>query len=72
MTPHEHIAAYGTRLGIVESLFLRMVQQIDHLRIVQDELRARQDFELADRLRKVISNMQDAADYAFPSRKEAP
>ena len=66
----EDLAAHGARLGIVEPLFLRMIDQIDRLRIVQAELRARKDYENADRLRVVIQTMQDAADYAFPARQD--
>ena len=68
MSIADDLAAYGARLGIVEPLLLRMVGEIDHLRIVQEALRARKDYEAADRLRKVIENMQGAADYAFPQR----
>jgi hypothetical protein len=62
----EEIAAYGARLGIVEPLFLATAAHIPELTAIMEELRARKDYALSDRLRTVITAMRKSASYAFP------
>lgn len=62
----DDMAAYGLRLGIVEPLLHRMAHQIPELESIMADLRARKDYAASDRLRTVITNMRDSADYAFP------
>ena len=62
----EKLAAYGARLGIVEPLFRGTAAQIPELTAIMEDLRARKDYALADRLRAVITAMRENASYAFP------
>lgn len=62
----EQLARYGLRLGIVEPLFLQMACQIPELDAVVEELRAKRDFALSDRVRAAAKVMRDATEYAFP------
>ena len=72
MTAHvgldEQLARYGARIGIVEPLLHRMCRQIAAIEAVRADLRASGQYALADRLRDVVTEMQDAADYAFPGK----
>lgn len=66
-TMRKAVASYGARLGIVEPLARSTFSQLPKLRSILDDLRASKQFGPADRLRKVIVEIEVDAAYAFPS-----
>lgn len=54
------LARYGARLGIVEPILRGVLNEVPRLEAVILELRARKDYELADKLRDVVIKMNEA------------
>lgn len=64
----EDLAAYGSRLGIVEPLLIRCGNNALRLDIIIEQLRSRKDYALSDQLREIRNEVYLAAQYAFPAR----